>query len=486
MWWKQRALLRMIWWGTLGYWAIAVWAQAVLELGWRQPPPTPFWALAGSALCLLALSDRNRLGARWLGWLGLVGVALVIWRWRAVAAVMGCAGLVVLATLRVRRDAVTLGYRWGRCGRVQLDSSDRFLHLHVLGPTGSGKSSSVLMPLIAQDLKHPRGVGVIDPKGDLAYTAYRLALAQGRTVVFVDPDREASPHYNPLSGDPAVAAEGLAWALEQIQAAGHPYYQTLSRVLLFYTVLAVKSAYRDQADVGHVLSFLRHERTQRAIVAGCPNPTVVDFFRDQWSRQTAHALEDRQGLTLRLELLWSQPAARRLLSGPGDVDFDTVLAKRQVLLATVNPGRLGRTAYALASLFWHGLAMASWRRQAGGRHPPFYLYLDEFQEYVTPDFGDFLALARGYQVGLVLAHQNLAQLSPALRASVLANARQRIVLGGLSWPDFEEFRHAAQPYPLPASSRYAAAGEAWVQLTRRGQLQPPQKVRLRYHPLQTP
>lgn len=382
-----------------------------------------------------------------------------------------------------RSHTIVLGHRlrWLPEG---LPLTDRFLHLHVVGPTGSGKSSSILMPLIEQDLKAKHAITLIEPKGDLAYTAYQKALTYGQNVIYFNPHLDECPHYNPLNGPADVAAEGIAWALNQISEAGHPFYAVTARIQLMYSVLAVKEALHDDADLTHILEFLRLDKTRKEYLAEVQDPRVLGYFRDQIGQIGAKtAQEQRQGLYNRLELLLVNPDVRRVLSGPGDFTWDNVLQDNWNVICPISPARLGESARVLGTLLWHGLAMATYRRQASAAVNPYFLYLDEFHQYVTPDLGDFLALARGYSVGIVLAHQDLGQLTPALKEALMANARHRIMFGGIAADDLRLFNQMANPHPLPEDLRYLARGHAYVQLTKKGQLQKPRAIALTHIPL---
>lgn len=109
-----------------------------------------------------------------------------------------------------------------------------------------------------------------------------------------------------------------------------------------------------------------------------------------------------------------------------------LFTRRRIVLVNASAGRLGAEAARLLgslalSQFWQAtLARSALAEEQ--RHPAF-VYLDEFQAYLglPVDLADMLAQARSMGVGVVLAHQHLAQLSPAVRAAVLANARSRVV-----------------------------------------------------------
>jgi hypothetical protein len=468
----------------LAYLAVIIWANAMMRL--VAPHAIKPWGIATLVLAGLLVVETLALGKRRL-WPLAMGTTLGMgleWLPRALPA----AGVLILGALfaawwTVPPHQTQIGRTRGVPRPVRLTVQERFLHLHVLGPTGSGKSSSVLMPLIDQDLRHRYGVLVIEPKGDLTEAAYRQALACGRRVIRFNPLDPECPHYNPLAGSPDGAAEGIATALAQLGDAGHPYYQMASRIQLLYSVRALKGALGNQADLGALLTFLRDLRWQKDIVFSLDDASVRQYFQEQWARSASQSREERQGLIYRLELLWANSALSRTLKAPHDFVWDDVLAESWVVLASLSLAELGQSARALGILLWHGLAQATYRRRPNEAHPPFFAYLDEFQEWVSDDLSHFLALARGYRVGLTLAHQDLGQLNASLVEAVLANARQRVILPGTAASDVARLQEGFAPYRLAVPLRYLSQGLAVVQLTQRGRLRPPAIVRLPYFPL---
>lgn len=468
-------------WGSailLGYLGLFWWVDAVLRLS------TPF-SYGALPLLTILLSLRAWL-IRTRGSFGLSGWAFIglLVDWHHILGFILLIAILAFwawAQYRIRDPERTVLGR--QCGwPITLTTRDRFLHLHVLGPTGSGKSSSVLMPLIRQDLMRGHGLLLLEPKGDLAHTAYRHAIDAHRNVIRFDPLLSDCPHFNPLAAEAERAAEGLAWTLNQLSEPGHPYYAVTARIQLLYAVKAVKAAVGPTADIGHLLTFLRNRSVQIAQVPKSEDDAVKSYFREQWSRPQK-SQEERQGLVNRLELLWANGTVRRVLSSPHDFSWDQVLDEGWVVLCNLSLAELGQSARALGTLIWHGLAQATYRRNPQSSHRPFFAYLDEFHQWVSDDLSDFLALARGYSLGLILAHQDMGQLSPELQEAITANARQRLIMAGSAGEDIRRFMREAAPYSLARPLRYVPQGRAMAQLTRLGRLDRPRLIRLSYYPL---
>ena len=127
-----------------------------------------------------------------------------------------------------------------------------------------------------------------------------------------------------------------------------------------------------------------------------------------------------------------RPSLRRVI-GQSEPKFDlqSVFHSRRILLVNLAKGAMGiEAASLLGALVLAGLWQHAQERSRiePGKRAPVFVYIDEFQDYLhlPTDLGDALAQARGLGIGFVLAHQHLAQLSPSMRAGVMANARSRI------------------------------------------------------------
>lgn len=391
-------------------------------------------------------------------------------------SVTALAALLVSGAVPFRRRGFVLARTWAGCP-VTASDPDRLLHLHVLGPTGSGKSSSVLFPWLAQDVERGVGVTLIEPKGDLTDAVRRQALLVGRTVVPFDPTKPSCPHVNLLAGEGAAAAEALALALDQVEPGTHPFYRTLGRVVLVHAVKLAKAALQDACDLNAVERVLHEAGFRNRLRKEVQDPGIDQFFEHEFGALPAgRQLDLELGLLNRLRSLRMHPGAARVLSAPFDFTFDEIIGSDLVLLATLSPAELGLGARSIGVLFWHLFVQAAYR--AGpSRRLRHTLYLDEFHQYVSPDLADVLAMIRGYGVSLVLAHQDLAQLSFDLQEAVLANARTRVVLGGTAAGDLRRLEREAVPSRFP-EARYLPRGRAVLIPTVAGRQRPPRLVRV--------
>lgn len=363
----------------------------------------------------------------------------------------------------------------GRERPLALAPVDSLRHLHVLGPTGVGKST-LLLNLVAQDMNAGRAVVVIEPKGDLiADVLARVPAERMNDVVLLDPtDLERPVGFNPLARhgrSPELVADQLLGMFHALYAA---YWGPRTHDILGASLLTLARV--PGMSLAAVVPLLTDAGFRRAIVAQASDPIGLEPFwssYEAWSDQeritaTAPVMNKLRPLLLRSEL--------RAMIGQAQGGFDLrrVFTERKILLCSLSRGLLGpETSALLGSLVMSQLWQAILGRAAIAperRHPVF-VVVDEFQNYLhlPVDLADALAQARGLGVGFALAHQFLHQLDPTMRSSVLANAQSRVAfrLPG------EDARAIASGSALdPDDFQSLGAFEAYTQLVANDAVQP--------------
>ena len=392
----------------------------------------PWWPLWGAGgVALLGALARD---------VAIPAAPMHLWEGGALAA--ACAGAAVtLGAVAGRRHPMgpytTLGRRasfpWTQ---LRIGQNERLRHVHCLGPTGSGKTSSILAPMLVQDLTSGAGITVIEIQGsELGSTARAWAERLGRRVISWEPGHPESGCWNPLRDRSAVAAERLIQALRR--AAGEKstgdYYEAVGGNILRHAVAAFAAA-NEPLDLCRLRAFLTEPPFRHSVMARVGDPAVLAYFRsvfDAWNPE--EQARNLQGVRGHLDALLAPPFVRRALCPPAgavEVDLGRCLRDGAVLLVRLPLSDMLRLAEVLGTLLLSGLQAAVSARAA--EEPPHFLYLDEFQHFCGPGFGEFLALAGGRGVGLVLAHQNLAQLrhagGTALEGAVLSHASTTVLL----------------------------------------------------------
>jgi Helicase HerA, central domain len=336
------------------------------------------------------------------------------------------------ADLPRRGRVVAVSHYAGRERPLALSVDDSLRHLHVIGPTGVGKST-LLLSLITQDMRAGFGVVVIDPKGDLV-SELLDRVPPGRTsdVVVLDPsDPVSAVGLNPL----AHAGENGELVVEELTSLFRQLYRAFwgprtDDILRAALLTLVREPGMTLCEVPLLLT---DEGFRRRLVGGLDDPVGLEPFWG-WFNGLSDG-ERTAAIGPVLNKLRAFVVRRRIRDVIGQsqprLDLEEVLAKRRILLVPLRKGLLGDDAAALlGSLVVGQLWRAVQRRTAIAptERCPVFAYVDEVQDYLhlPTSIGDVLAQARGLGLSLTLAHQHLAQLPTELRHAVLANARSRV------------------------------------------------------------
>lgn len=306
----------------------------------------------------------------------------------------------------------------------------RSTHFYVVGASGTGKTK-FLESLAHQDMKRSEGFGVIDAHGDLTedLKGYLYLLHKDEpeflkeNVVLVDPFNEThTVCFNPLERTGNISPSGIAGELvEAFKKIWADAWGARMEDLLKNSLIALVE---NNLTLAELPLFLSDPYVRRKILAKATHPTCRQYFERFNSLRSSIQEEWAESTLNKVNAFLSDDAVRQIfLSAKSTFSLRDVMDNRKILLVKLDRGRLKGAADLLGSLLLGKIQMAAFSRTdiLQSERVPFYLYIDEFQSFATESFIQTLAEARKYRLSLVLAHQNLAQLPAALRASVLTN-----------------------------------------------------------------
>lgn len=314
--------------------------------------------------------------------------------------------------------------------QVNLAVADARQHLHILGPTGVGKST-LIANLALCDFDAGRGTAVIDPKGDLVEDLLeRIPKGREGEVDLLDPLDPSPPGLNVLdSPDRDLGTDQLVGIFRRVfERFWGPRTDDILRAALL--TLAIGDPTATLADVPRLLSDRDY---QAQLIAKVKDPVGLDPFW-QWYGQLSDALRAQvTGPVLNKLRAFLLRAPVRAIVGQQEttLDIPRVLDEGRLLLCKLPKGTLGEDTSRLLGSFIVARVWQATLARAGippEQRPDSALCVDEVHNYLnlpTP-FEDIAAEARGYRLSLVLAHQHLAQLPRELREALAANARTKI------------------------------------------------------------
>ena len=325
---------------------------------------------------------------------------------------------------------------------VRLLQNQRKIHMHVIGSSGSGKSK-LLEWMMRGDLRNRQGFCLIDPHGTLyddivAYCAHhvldreiiQLNLSRPDSVVGFNPFVRTDGGDVSVQVDRRIAATMRAWNVEDTDQT-----PTLARTLrLIYTVMLELNLGLPQ--VAHLIDFNASE-IRGKLIDQLQTPLIQREWRELQALKAKDWREETLSAKNRLFKFLTSPTLARFM-GVSDrsLNLQQVMDEGKVLLVNLAPSDhlSHENAKAFGALLVNDFYESALRRQrnAAGRSPaPYYLYIDEFQNFVTLDIDDMLDQVRKFGLYLILAHQRFGQLDENIADAVLTNCQIKAVFGGL-------------------------------------------------------
>lgn len=345
---------------------------------------------------------------------------------------------------------------------VIIPARDRFLHTLILGPTGSGKTSQIILPMLAQDIQDLNiGVTVIEPKSDLAEKAYALAKVNNRKAIYFNPTFPDCPYFNPLFGNEDDVIENMASTFRMLNPDSPQFFLDMNEQLIRNSLKVLKRLYGDKATMIDLSRLIQNSSGQgremvlklsrasaETIEIYKENEDLSAWFINDYLQEKSKSYEHTSGLRSQIAKITSNTHLRRVLNPPegrNDVDFATHLAEGGVLAITTAQGSLRDLGRYLGYFIILQLQSAVFRRP-GNEHTrsKHCLYIDEFQTYSNPGFADMLTQGRSYRVASHLATQNRALIGMGSGKDgknfielVSTNARNIIIFPGGNAADAE-------------------------------------------------
>ena len=318
----------------------------------------------------------------------------------------------------------------GERTEVQLPAEAKTKHVHVVGGSGTGKST-LLVRMILEDIEAGHGVGVLDPHGDLVEeVAARVPEARLDDVVLFDPSDEEVVGWNILGANSESERELLASDLVGVFRRLSTSWGDQMTAVLGNAILVFLESERG-GTLLDLRRFLIDESFRREMLGTLTDPYLASFWRDEFPLLVGR--RPQAPILTRLDTFLRSKLVRRVVTaGEPSLDFRKLTDGGMIFLGKLASGAIGEeNAALLGSLLvskFHQVTLAR-EAQAIEARRPFFLYIDEFHHVATPSMASLFSGARKYRLGLTVAHQDLYQLHhsiPEVERSLLANAYTRI------------------------------------------------------------
>jgi predicted DNA-binding transcriptional regulator AlpA len=318
----------------------------------------------------------------------------------------------------------------GKTMPVTLGAEARSQHCYVIGAPGTGKST-LLLNLIMQDIEHGEGIAVLDPHGDLIDEILgRIPEKRWGDVVLLDPSDEEYPvGFNVLKAHSEIEKTLLGSDLVAVFRRLSTSWGDQMTSVLGNAVLAFLES-TEGGSLVDLRRFLVDPGFRTKYLKTVQDPEIVYY----WEKTFPMLVAKPQGPILTRLDTFLRPKLIRYMVAQKESRFDlgAIMNEGKIFLAKLSQGAIGEeNAYLLGTLLvskFQQLAMSRQQTAAALRRN-FYLYIDEFHNFVTPSMAAILTGARKYRLGLILAHQELQQLvsrDADVASAVIANPYTRI------------------------------------------------------------
>lgn len=363
--------------------------------------------------------------------------------------------------------------------RLYLNEGKRWTHMHVIGASGRGKSY-FLEYLIRQDIKHRRGVCLIDPHGTLydkivAWCAQHPHLPWGKLILLDASAPGWTFGFNPLhfaGADISFCVDSMVQACAQVWGGE----DTSSMPLLTRVLRGVFHALADKNLTLLEAHHLINENDQvlrRLLTRDIADP----MMREQWEKWNELNPRDFRAefgsATNRIANFLFTEVIRHIIGQTAPlIDFRKVMDEGAVVLVSLR--RRARfsemNAKTLGTLLVNDMFLNAEGRPEGSR--PFYLYIDECGQYLNESIGRILNETRKRGLHLILANHHLSQLKDAgskVYSAVMSNAQTKIIFGGINSDDAdtmvrEVFLDLDLEEPKHSLDRVVAVGQEKITL----------------------
>lgn len=310
----------------------------------------------------------------------------------------------------------------GEATPIGLTAAERERHVFIIGGTGNGKTT-MLQYAIVQDIQNGKGVAVVDPHGDMAETLlHHIPEERINDVIYFDPDDlehpiglnllELTPGLkgNDLLREKDVVTESIVSVFRKIfsedDTGGHRIEYVLRNAI--QTALYVKDA-----TLFTIYDLLNDPAYRKQVLKDIDDKNLQNFWKQELGKAgDMQKVKMAAGITSKIGRFLFSASAKGVFEQPhSTINFDEILDGK-ILICNFSKGLLGEDTselFGVAILAKLQLAALRRARLKQADRKPFYLYVDEFQNFATPSFVQLLSEARKYKFYLTMAEQSTSQ-----------------------------------------------------------------------------
>ncbi|MDD2823161.1 MAG: type IV secretion system DNA-binding domain-containing protein [Candidatus Daviesbacteria bacterium] len=307
---------------------------------------------------------------------------------------------------------------------IGLTEQERETHMYIIGRTGSGKTT-MMFSMAKQDIEEGRGLAFLDPHGDAADDLISIIPEKRlNDLVFINPiDLKYPIGINILELTPGldedeaelekeVVAEGVISLFRKVfskeeNTNAHRIEYVLRNAI--YTAFTVENR-----TIFTVYDLLNNPPFQKQVIAKLKDENLKNFWKYEFGRAGDYQVVKMVGgVTAKIGRFLFSPTAKRILEQPkSTINFDELMNSGKIIICNLSQGKLGEdTSRLLGTTIMTKIQQAALKRSKmpENKRTPFYLYVDEFQNFATHSFTKMLSEGRKYKLRVIIAEQSTSQ-----------------------------------------------------------------------------
>ncbi len=366
---------------------------------------------------------------------------------------------------------------------VYIKENDRTRHFYIVGQTGTGKSE-LLKFMALQDIKNGEGVAVIDPHGtDVEDLLLKIPPERVDDVIYFNASDTTRPMGLNLLEHRSEEEQhiiinsfiALLYKLYDPNKQGimGPQLERAIRNVMLTAMVDENSTMVD------VLRLLIDTEYAKKFVSKVTDPLVRKYWTDEMAHTSDFHKSEKMGYFVsKFDRFVTDKLMRNILGQPRSAfNLPQVMSEKKILLINLAKGKIGEENSNFLGLILVpkilSTALARHRLlESGQEFPSFYLYVDEFQNFATPDFATILSEARKYKLNLTVAHQFISQLPEEIKNAIFGNVGSLCTFRAGA-EDSEFLEHYFDPVFTEKDIANLPVGNAYIKLLVDGHPSPP-------------
>ena len=319
---------------------------------------------------------------------------------------------------------------------IYITEKDRMRHMYVLGRTGTGKTE-LLKSMILQDMRAGHGMCFLEPHGE----------GIDELLELVPPERAEDV----IVFDPADTERPLGFNLLHVNSEEEMHFVASSIINLMYKLYdphktgiigprfehAIRNAMLTAAVVPgatfiEVVRILQNEKYVQELLPKVKDPIVKRYWTEQIAQTSEfHKSETLDYIVSKFGRFVTNKMIRNIIGqSETALDFRRAMDEGKIVFLKLSKGLLGEEdSNFLGLVLVPKILAAALSRQnmAKEERKPFFFYVDEFQNFATPDFAQILSEARKYALSLTVANQFVSQIDDEVRNAIFGNVGTMVV-----------------------------------------------------------